>query len=625
MGVKLLAWIGGLAAFLAVAFFVKYSFDNNLISPEVRMAIGFVAGLGLLVGGVVMSRKDYAVLAHTLCGTGVVILYAVTFACRAVYHFEFFGLIPTFLLMVLITTTAFFLAVRLNAMVVAILGMLGGFLTPILLSTGQDNPFGLFGYIAILDAGLILVAVNRRWLFLVALAAAGTIFMQIGWADEFFSRERYFEGNKILIALAVLLGFNVLYLAAAWWAKQRSQLDWWLTGAKLALAATALVFTAWFLSFAPLAQRPWLMFSFVFLIDLSVAALVLLDEKVSLAQPLAGLAVFGLLALWTGDSLTKELLNAGLAFYLILAILHSVFPVWLQRRRGAGAAPWESQLFPPLALVLVLIPIFKLTEISFAVWPFVLLVDLLAIGLAVLTASLLSVLAVLVLTLAATGALIFKIPETLTGLPTPFFLIGAFAVFFVVVGVWLARKFKPEALAGSLSLQRGPRSARQHRGATAHPLRRAAVPAADHGHAAAAAGKSFARIRPGAAAGGPDARGDEDSSRSTGCRRCGLVCVAALEATWHFNRFDPADPVQPLDLVPGLPGGVLALSVPVPAQVQRQGGAVGRGGDGRAAPVLPGASPHEGGVSQRGDGPAAGGLCHPAAAEPRGGAEEDSR
>ena len=140
MGVKLLAWIGGLAAFLAVAFFVKYSFDNNLISPEVRMAIGFVAGLGALVGGVVMSRKEYAVLAHTLCGTGVVILYAVTFACRGVYHFEFFGPIPTFLLMVLITTTAFFLAVRLNAMAVAILGMLGGFLTPILLSTGVDNP-----------------------------------------------------------------------------------------------------------------------------------------------------------------------------------------------------------------------------------------------------------------------------------------------------------------------------------------------------------------------------------------------------------------------------------------------------------------------------------------------------
>ena len=121
--------------------------------------------------------------------------------------------------MALITTTAFLLAARLDAMVVAILGMLGGFLTPILLSTGQDNPLGLFGYIAILDAGLIVVALNRRWHFLTALAAAGTAFMQIGWAGKFFETGKYFEGDKILVALAVLLGFNVLYLAAAGWRK----------------------------------------------------------------------------------------------------------------------------------------------------------------------------------------------------------------------------------------------------------------------------------------------------------------------------------------------------------------------------------------------------------------------
>ena len=545
MGVKLLAWIGGLAAFLAVAFFVKYSFDNNLISPQVRMALGAVAGLGLLVGGVMMSRKDYAVLAHTLCGTGVVILYAVTFACRGVYHFEGFTLIATFALMVLITTTAFFLAVRLNAMVVAVLGMLGGFLTPILLSTGVDNPFGLFGYIAILDAGLILVAVNRRWLFLGTLAAAGTIFLQIGWADEFFSRGRYFEGNKILIALGVLLGFNALYLAAAWWAKQRRQLDWWLSGAKLGLAATAWIFTAWFLSFEPLAQRPWLMFSFVFLVDLCVTALVVLDENVALAQPLSGLAVAGLLALWTGDSLTHELLKAGLTFYLVLALLHAVFPLWLQRRRGGKTTSWPSQLFPPLALVLVLIPVFRLTGISFVVWPMVLLVDLLAIGLAVLTASLLSVLAVLVLTLAATGALVCQIPESLTGLPTPLFLIAAFAVFFVAVGVWLTRKFAPEAFAGNLRLNDDltlPGNV-----ATQLPILSAVLPfllliimtlRLPLTNPTPVFGLALLLV-----------------ALMLGVTRLfsldwmpavGVCCVGALEATWHFNRFEPGNAIQPL-------------------------------------------------------------------------------
>ena len=134
MGVKMFAWLGGLALFLGVVFFVKYSFEHNLIPPELRVAIGFVTGLGLLVGGVVLHRRQqYVVGAQALCATGVVILYAVTYACRSIYHFEFFGPIPTFLLMVLVTTTAFFVAVRLDALVVAILGMLGGFLSPMLI------------------------------------------------------------------------------------------------------------------------------------------------------------------------------------------------------------------------------------------------------------------------------------------------------------------------------------------------------------------------------------------------------------------------------------------------------------------------------------------------------------
>ncbi|HEV2436982.1 MAG TPA: DUF2339 domain-containing protein [Verrucomicrobiae bacterium] len=446
MGVKGFAWLGGFALFLGVAFFVKYSFDNNLVPPQLRVAIGFLVGLGLLVGGVVMSRKDFPALSQTLCATGVVILYAVTFACRSIYHFEFFGPLPTLLLMALITAAAFLLAVRLDARVVAILGMLGGFLTPILLSTGQDNPLGLFGYIAMLDLGLMVVALVRRWHFLAALAALGTAILQIAWAGRFFVGGQYFVGDKIYTAFTVLFGFNVLWLAADGLAKRRGQINQWLSGSSLGLVAVALAFTAWFLDFPPLAQRPWLVFGFVFLLDLIAIAVAWLDETVSPAPSVSGLAVFGLLAFWTANSLSNELLNAGLAFYFVFAVLHSALPAWVQRRRGVTKQNWASHLFPILALALVLVPVFKLAEVSFVVWPFILLVDLLAIALAALTATLLPVLAVLLLTLAATGALIFKIPAELTGLPTSFFLLGAFAVFFVAAGIWLARKFNPEAL-----------------------------------------------------------------------------------------------------------------------------------------------------------------------------------
>ena len=68
MGVKGFAWIGGLALFLGIAFSIKYSFDNNLIPPELRVAFGFLTGLGLLVGGAgCMSRKQLHRRCRKLC------------------------------------------------------------------------------------------------------------------------------------------------------------------------------------------------------------------------------------------------------------------------------------------------------------------------------------------------------------------------------------------------------------------------------------------------------------------------------------------------------------------------------------------------------------------------------
>jgi len=219
MGAKLFAWIGGLALFLGIAFFVKYSFEHNLIAPELRIAIGFVVGAGLVVGGLLLKRKENAVTAQTLCATGILVLYAVTFACRGYYHFAFFGLIPTFLLMTLITAVAFLLSVRLNAIIVAVLGIAGGFLTPILLSTNQDNPLGLFGYIALLDIGLLALAQRQRWNALPILGAIGTALMQIAWVGAFFVPEKYFAGNRVLIFMAVFVGFQALFLAATAWKK----------------------------------------------------------------------------------------------------------------------------------------------------------------------------------------------------------------------------------------------------------------------------------------------------------------------------------------------------------------------------------------------------------------------
>src|SRR6266513_2334383 len=428
MGAKLFAWIGGLALFLGVAFFVKYSFEHNLIPPELQVAIGFVIGVSILISGLLLQRKENAVTAQTLCAIGILVLYAVTFACRSYYHFAFFGLIPTFLLMTVITAVAFLLAVRLNAIAVAILGLAGGFLTPVLLSTGQDRPLGLFVYIALLDIGLLAASQRQRWNALPILGAAGTALTQIGWIGTFFVSEKSFDGNKALVVMAVFAGFQTLFLGALAWAKRTEKMNRELTGSALGLAAVAMLSAFYLLSFQTLGQRPALLFSYIFLADLGLLALTLLDAKLVVVEALAGLAAFIFLGAWTSNYLTGENLYTALAFYFVFALFHAATPLALQRLRKT-TLPWWCHAFPALALALVLMPIFKLTELSILVWPFVLIVDILAL-----------VLAVLLLTLLAMGAWLFRIPSELTGLPTALFLLGGFAIFFLVGAAWPCRR-----------------------------------------------------------------------------------------------------------------------------------------------------------------------------------------
>src|SRR5213595_3820896 len=439
MGAKMFAWVGGFALFLGVAFFVKYSFEHNLIPPELRVAIGFLAGIALVIGGVALKRKENVVTAQTLCATGILILYAVTFACRSFYHFPFFGLIPTFALMSLITAAAFLLAVQLDALVVAILGIGGGFLTPVLLSTGQDNPLGLFGYIALLDIGLLAVARRKEWSSLPILGAVGTVLMQIAWVGNFFLHGQYFAGNKTLIPMAVFLGFEILFVFAALTTSRPGKLDTAISGAALAVGAFAMLWAFYFFSFTTIGSRPVLILSYLFLVDAALLGLVIAKKYFARLIAVVGIAAFIFLGLWTNDYLTAHNLYIALGAYFVFALLHSSLPIVMQRL-GKTTPPWSVHLFPAATLLLVLLPIFKLATSSFLVWPLVLCVDVIALLAAAMTGMLAAVAIVLVLTLVALGAWMLQIPPVLTGFSSSLFLLAGFSIFFVAAAAWISRR-----------------------------------------------------------------------------------------------------------------------------------------------------------------------------------------
>lgn len=434
MGAKLFAWLGGFAAFLGVAFFVKYSFEHDLIPPEVRVALGFVFALALIVGGLKTPRPRYAVPAQTLIATGIVSLYAVTFACSSIYHFAFFGPTATFLLMCLITGAAFLLAVRLEAVVIAVLGLVGGFATPVILSSGEDHPVALFGYIALLNVGLIAVALHRRWAFLVPLGALGTVAMEIGWAAKFLA-----EGT-IGTAQVVTIAFSGLFLGAYVIARRINYPAKPIFGSACSLPLVALAGHGVLLTFSSVSAHPGWWFVGIMLADACLLTLAWLEEEAKSLHLLAGTFAFSLLSAWTLSGLTSALLPWALGFYMGFAALHTTFPLLLVRRRPEAGPTWWSQLFPPLTLLLTMLPLFKLEAVSFLLWPAVLLIDAMAIGVALLTASLLSVAAVLILTLVVTAVWLLHVPVAAASGLGFVTIVGGFAVLFFGATLFLGKR-----------------------------------------------------------------------------------------------------------------------------------------------------------------------------------------
>jgi uncharacterized membrane protein len=202
VGVRLFAWLGGLGLFIGAAFFLEYSIEHDLIPPPMRIGIGLVVGaLAVLVGDMLREKADRA--GQALGGAGIATLYASLFAARTLY--EILPAAAAFGAMAFVTVLAGVLAVRRDAFMLAVIALVGGFATPVLLSTGEDHRYALFGYLALLDAGVLYVAARRRWLALTALGFIATTIIYAGWAAE------YLDNGGVPFALGTAALFAALF------------------------------------------------------------------------------------------------------------------------------------------------------------------------------------------------------------------------------------------------------------------------------------------------------------------------------------------------------------------------------------------------------------------------------
>lgn len=206
LGPKIMAAVASLFVVTALAFFVKYAWDNNWVGPAGRVLGSALFSLILFALGVRTLRRQYRPLGQALMAAGLAGLYVVAFAAHGVYQ-----LIPrtaSFGMMVAITAASVALAARLDARLLATLAWIGAYLAPVLVSTGEDRAEALFGYLALLALGALVIDRKRSWPETALLAQAGTWLLYGGWFVSHFSRPRCGIAAIGLVAFTALFSLG---------------------------------------------------------------------------------------------------------------------------------------------------------------------------------------------------------------------------------------------------------------------------------------------------------------------------------------------------------------------------------------------------------------------------------
>lgn len=236
LGARLFIWVGAVALALAGTLFVKYSIDQGWLSPTVRVTLGILFG-AVLLGLGEWFRKPYALIAQACSAAGIADLFACFLAASSLYD-----LIPktaSFLLMALTAAVAVALSLR-HGPLVAVVGLVGGFLTPYWLRTGDPRPAPLFAYLLMLQVGLLVVTRKRQWWPLAGLTLAAGMGWAAAWLlGPFRPQDGLWVGLFLLSSVAAFLASGFLGRAAEQWGDTRIPLGlgWAAMGSGLALVA----------------------------------------------------------------------------------------------------------------------------------------------------------------------------------------------------------------------------------------------------------------------------------------------------------------------------------------------------------------------------------------------------
>jgi uncharacterized membrane protein len=186
IGGRWLNRIAIVALLVGFSFGLKYAFDNNWIGPSGRVAIGILIGALMMPWSSWLLGRGYSYFSEGIVALGEATLFLSVWAgCQ---YYTLYSRDVGFFGMILITTAMAAISIGRDSQRIAVLCLLGGYATPVLVSTGQDHQIVLFTYLLILGAGMLVMGERKDWYSLAPISFIGTQLYFWGWFEEFYHR-----------------------------------------------------------------------------------------------------------------------------------------------------------------------------------------------------------------------------------------------------------------------------------------------------------------------------------------------------------------------------------------------------------------------------------------------------
>ena len=213
-----LAKLGIVLLFLGLSFLLRYTVEHSLFPLELRLAATALFAMVLLVIGWRLRHRQ-RIYALILQGGATGVLYLTVFGA-----FRLWQMLPmtlAFALLVVICAASVGLAVLQRALSLAMLASLGGYLAPLLLSTGGGSFVALFSFYLLLSIGILVISIWQHWRELNLLGLLFTFGVGGLWGLSDYQPEDYVICQLFLIANTLI--FGVLSVALSLRAQEKGK------------------------------------------------------------------------------------------------------------------------------------------------------------------------------------------------------------------------------------------------------------------------------------------------------------------------------------------------------------------------------------------------------------------